>query len=126
MLLDQLRVHVEAIANANPEHAVAIVASAGMYSKEKRGPAGRVFHAKQTKSTEVNLIAPSAGDRASYEFQYSLDGGVTWHALPQPTTTHAHATVKNLTPGTTVHFRYRATVKGLTGDWSDVIACIVQ
>jgi hypothetical protein len=124
--LESLRGYVQAIANANPEHAGSIIESAGMYVKNVRGPAGRVFSAKQRKSEEVELSVPSAGDRAAYEFQYGLDGGKTWLSLPDPFTTRTTATVKGLTPGSTVHFRYRASVKGVTGDWSNVIAIIVS
>jgi hypothetical protein len=127
VLLDYLRAHVELVANANKEHARAIAESAGMYLKEKGGPSVPVFHAKPGRvSTEVDLVAPSAGDRASYEFQYSLDGGKTWLGLPEPFTTKATVTVTGLTPGATVHFRHRASVKGVLGDWSDVVAIIVD
>jgi hypothetical protein len=74
----------------------------------------------------VDLVAPKAGDRAGYEFQYSLDGGMTWLSLPEPFTTKASATVRGLKPGSTVHFRVRATVKGVTGDWSNSVAIIVE
>jgi hypothetical protein len=124
--LEMLKVYVQGIANANPEQAGSIIESAGMYVKRGRGPAGRVFGAKQGKSGEVDLSAPKAGDRAAYEFQYSLDGGGTWLSLPEPFTTKTTATVPDLTPGSTVHFRYRASVKGAMGDWSNVIALIVS
>jgi hypothetical protein len=45
--------------------------------------------------------------------------------LPRQFTTRTTVTVTGLTPGSTVHFRYRATVKGLTRDWSQVISLIV-
>ena len=96
-----------------------------MYVKNVRGPAPRVFHAKQRKSGEVDLIFPSAADRAAYECQLSLDGGKTWLPLPEPVTTKTTVPVEDLRPGSTVHFRYRATVKGVTGDWSQSISIIV-
>jgi hypothetical protein len=124
--LEYLRAYVEAIANANRDNATAIIESAGMYVKGRKGPPGRVFTAKNGRvSGEVELVAPSAGDRSAYEFQYSLDGGKTWLPLPEPFTTKATATVTGLTPGSTAHFRYRATVKGATGNWSDRVAIIV-
>ncbi len=127
VLLDYLRAYVESIANANREHARAIAESAGMYLKDKGGPSVPFFHAKRGKvSTEVDLVAPSAGDRASYEFQYSLDGGQTWLGLQEPFTTKSTVTVPGLTPGTTVHFRYRTSVKGVLGNWSEVVSIIVD
>jgi hypothetical protein len=124
-LLEQLRVYVEAIANANPAEAVSIVESAGMYVKDKRGPSKRGLHARQRKSREVEVSAPSAGNRAGYEFQHSLDAGKTWLPFPQPFTNYRTAKIE-LEPGTRVLFRYRAIVKGLAGDWSDPIAYIVE
>ena len=125
--LQQLRAYVEAIATANLENAASIVESAGMYLKRTRGPARRVFSARPGRvSGEVDLVAPSAGDRAGYEFQYSLDGGVTWLGLPEPFTNKASVTVRGLKRGSTVHFRYRSTKKGVTGDWSDTVAIIAE
>jgi len=124
-LLEQLRSYVEAIASVNPDHAAAIAESAGMYLKDLRGRGGSVFTVKQLRSGEVEVSAPRAGRYAAYEFQYSLDGGVTWLGLAQPVTTKTTATVPDLKPGSTVYFRYRATVKGVSGDWSDPIAFIV-
>jgi len=72
----------------------------------------------------VRVYTPKAGDRAAYELQYSLDGGVTWINLG--TFNRASATIPNLKPGTTVHIRYRTIVKGVTSDWSDPIAIIVS
>ncbi len=60
---------------------------------------------------------------AGYEYEYSLDGGVTWLPFPQPFTTKASATMRGQKPGSTVHFR---TLKGVTHDWSDPVAIIVD
>ena len=125
-LLQQLAAYVQAVAYAHPDNAVSIVESAGMYLKRLRGPGPRVFRARAGKvCTEVDVEAPSAGRGAGYEFQYSLDGGVTWLPFPQPFTTKASATLPKQKPGSTVHFRYRYTLKGVTSDWSDPIAIIV-
>jgi hypothetical protein len=125
--LEYLKAYVEAIANDHPDNATAIIESAGMHVKDKKGPPGRVFTARPGRvSGEVELVAPRAGDRSAYEFQYSLDGGKTWLPLPEPFTTKATVTVTGLTPGSTAHFRYRATVKGVTGNWSDAVAIIVS
>ena len=125
--LEQLRAYVEAIATAHLESAASIVESAGMYLRAPGGPSRRVFTAKPGRvSGEVDLVAPNAGDRAGYEFQYSLDGGMTWSGLPEPFTTKASATVRGLRRGSLVHFRVRATVKGITGNWSDSVAIIVD
>jgi hypothetical protein len=125
--LDELRSYVSKICNANPDHAAEIVESAGMYLKQLRGPAPRVFAlGRGDHSGEVKVTFPRAGDRAAYEPQYSLDGGKTWLPFPQPVTNYATATLRGQTPGSTVHVRFRATVKGVTGDWSDPLAIIVD
>ncbi|HTQ45186.1 MAG TPA: hypothetical protein VMI75_20645 [Polyangiaceae bacterium] len=125
--LDELRAYVFKIACDNPDHVAEIVASAGMYLKQLRGPSPQVFAAEPgSHSGEIDVTAPRAGDRAAYEFQYSLDGGKTWLPFPQAVETKASATLPRQRPGSTVHLRYRATVKGVTGDWSDVISIIVE
>jgi hypothetical protein len=125
LLLEQLKTYVQRIANANAEHAVSIIESAGMYVKNVRGPAPRVFTVKQGRvSGEVDVGVPKAGERAGYEFQYSLDGGKTW--LGVPFTTKTTVTIPGLKPGSTVHVRYRTVVKGVTGEWSQAISIIVS
>ena len=57
--------------------------------------------------------------------QYSLDAK-TWLSFPQVVTTKASSTLPGLTPGTRVYLRYRTTVKGVTGDWSDTISVVVE
>lgn len=125
--LDELKNYVSKIANDDPEHCAEIAESAGMYLKQLRGRGPQVFGAKRgRRSGEVDVTAPWAGDRAAYEFQYSLDGGKTWLPFPKAVETKASATLPGMTPASTVHIRYRVTVKGVTGDWSDPVAIIVD
>jgi hypothetical protein len=94
-LLQRLASYVQAIAKANPDHAAEIAEAADMYLKKTGGPRGRVFHAKPGRvSRQVDVFAPSAGPNAAYEFQYSLDGGLTWLGTPQPVTTKASVTIE--------------------------------
>ncbi len=46
----------------------------------------------------MGVVTPSAGDRAAYELQFSLDGGKTWQPFPQQVTNHATAILSGLTP----------------------------
>lgn len=125
--LDELRGYVNRIANRNPDHCAEIVESAGMYLKRLRGPAPQVWGAwPGSHSGEVDVTAPRAGDRAAYEFQYSLDGKKTWLPFPQAVSTKASATLRGMRPASTVHLRYRVTVKGVTSGWSDPISIIVS
>jgi hypothetical protein len=124
-VLEQLRVYVQSIARANLEYGHSIIESAGMDVKKTRGPGPRIFKAEfGGVSGSVYLEVPQAGDRASYQWQYSVDGGVTWVRLPD--TSDADTTVTGLKPLTTVHFRYRTLVKNVTSDWSGKISILVR
>jgi hypothetical protein len=70
------------------------------------------------------LVAPAAGDRASYEWQYSADGGKTWTRLA--TTLQARTVVAGLTALTTVVVRYRAISKQGEGEWSQSLSVVVM
>jgi hypothetical protein len=123
--LELLKAYVQGIADANPDSAVSIIESAGMAVKGRRGPGGRVFGAKRgLVSGSMSLTASKAGERASYEWAYSLDGAVTWILLPG--TNSASTTVTGLKPGAKLLFRYRVCVKDVWSDWSDPIAVIVD
>jgi hypothetical protein len=125
--LRHLASYVQAIADADPVHAVSIIESAGMDAKKVGRPPPRVYRAVRGRvSGEVSIVVPSAGDRAGYEHQYSLDGGKTWLPFPQPFTNETEVTLSDLRPGATVWLRYRSTVKGATGDWSQTISFIVD
>jgi hypothetical protein len=127
LLLEQLATYVQVLANENLENAYAIIESAGMFVKSSRGRPPVSFHAEATgRRGEVRVVVPSAGDRAAYEFQFSLDGGKTWQAFPQPVTNHATVLLPGLSPGATVHFRYRVTVKGATGDWRGPVSIMAE
>jgi hypothetical protein len=121
-LLEALCGHVQKIADGDPEQAGSIIETAGMFVKRARTVYARVFRARPGLSGQVLLEVPSTG--VSYEWQYSLDGGVTW--LDLPPTKQAHTTVKGLKPGMTVFFRYRAVTKEGPTDWSQRISIIVS
>lgn len=123
--LDGLTAYVQGVANANPESAVAIIESAGMSVKGRRGPHGRVFGASRGPvSGSVILVAPKVGNRPSYEWAYSVDAGETW--ILAPGTNSATTTIAGLTPGVRALFRYRCSVKDVWSDWSDPVAVIVD
>ena len=91
----------------------------------RRRTAPRVFAAKAgALSGTANLVAASAGRRASYEWEYSTDGGKTW--VFAPPTLQAKTTVSGLTPGATVQFRYRPVTKTGEADWSAPVPLIVK
>ncbi len=125
MLLEQLCAHVQAIADADREHAISIIESAGMAVKKPSVAPERIFAAEPgDTSGDVRLRAPKGGNRAGYEWAYSTDGMKTWVSLP--ITVQASTAVRGLQPGSTVYFRYRVTTKDGTGDWSDPVSIIVR
>ena len=80
-MLQQLRMYVQSIADGNAENGPAIIQSAGIAVKKTATRQPRVFAALAgAVSGTVKLVAPSAGHRASYEWQYSTDGK-TWSDL---------------------------------------------
>jgi hypothetical protein len=84
-----------------------------------------VFAAKHGRTSGVaTVVAASAGHRASYEWQYTADGGKTWLAMP--VTLQAKTTIAELTPGSTVQFKYRAVTRAGEGDWSAPVSLTIQ
>jgi hypothetical protein len=87
--------------------------------------ATRVFAATPgLVSGSAKLTATIAARRASYEWEYSLDGGKTWVTLPS--TLQAKTTVAGLPVGTSVLFRYKAVTKTGEGDWSQGLSLLVK
>jgi hypothetical protein len=124
-LLQQLRMYVQSIADANPENGLSIVESAGMALKKPAVRKPRVFAALPgATSGTVKIVAPSAGHRASYEWQYSLDGGKTWVDIAP--TLQAKTSLSGLTSGTPLEFRYRWVLKTGASDWSVPVTVTVK
>ena len=114
-LLQSLRMHVQVVADGRAKDGAAIE-SAGMAVKKTADRPPRIFAALAgPASGTVTLIAPSAGGRASYNWQYSLDGE-TWIDLAS--TLQAKTTLSGQTPGTVLQFRYRAVTKTGETAWS--------
>jgi hypothetical protein len=124
-LLEETRTYVQTTADTNPENGPSIIESSGIAVRKPPVLAPRGFRVKPgAVSGSVKVVAPSAARRASYEWEYSLDGGKTWVALPP--TLQAKTAVSGLTPQTTVQFRYRAVSKTGATDWNPAIAFLVQ
>src|SRR3984957_5925506 len=124
-LLEQLKTYVQTVADASASDSEGIIQSAGMGVRKTAVRAPRVFNAVQGDvSGSVKLVTASAGHRAAYNWQYSLDGGKTWVVIPS--TLQAKTTVAGLTAGTTVEFRYQALTKTGEGNWSQVVSLLVK
>jgi len=115
-LLQSLRMHVQSVADANAERGPAIIRSASMAVQKTAERRPRVFAALAGPvAGTVKLVAPSGGDRASYNWQYSTDGEA-WIDLPS--TLQAKTTLSGQTPGAVAQFRYRAVTKTGETPWS--------
>ena len=124
-LLEVLKAYVQSVADATPENAISIIESSGLALRKTTVRAPRVFAAKATTlSGSVKLIAPLAGRRAAYRWQYSTDGGKTW--VDASETLQAKTSVTGLPVGTTAQFRYRSIIKGGAGDWSAPLSLVVS
>ncbi len=124
-LLGHLRGYVQTIADGNVENGTSIIESAGFAVKKTTARKPRVFDAVPgAVSGSAKLVAPSAGPRASYEWQYSTDGGKTW--LTAPVTMQARTTVPGLTPGASVVFRYRPVTRKGEGDFSQPVTLVIR
>jgi hypothetical protein len=125
LLLHELRGYIEVTANASADQGAAIIESAGVAVRKTPTRRARAFVAKLGPvSGTAKVVAVSAGRRASYEWQYSTDGGKTW--VTAPVTLQAKTTIPGLLPGATVHFKYRPVTKTGEGDWSQAVALVVQ
>jgi hypothetical protein len=123
-LLQQLRTYVQTVVDGNEENAPAMIQSAGMAVKKAATRKPRVFAALAGAiSGTVKLVAPSAGHRVSYAWQYSTDGK-TWIDLAM--TVQARATLSGQTPGTVLQFRYRTASKTGETDWSSPVTYTVK
>lgn len=121
-----LQAIVQGVVNQNPpDKAIAIIEAAGMtpkrFTRRQKAVLAAIMGAN---AAEILLLAKAVGKRAAYEWQYSIDGGKTWIALTA--TPGAHTSLVGVTAGTTYLFRFRATVKKVTGDWSQIISFLAH
>lgn len=115
---------VTTVANQNPGQATAIIESAGFTQKKVTTRSKPNLAATMAKVVPGEVLVRAKAVRgASYEWQYSLDGGKTWIAMG--TTTVANTSVLGMTVGTTMLFRFRTTLKKETGDWSPTLSFFV-
>ncbi|HEY1693011.1 MAG TPA: hypothetical protein VGG39_12665 [Polyangiaceae bacterium] len=123
--LHMLKAYVQSIADASPEIAETIIASASMGTRKTPVRTKAPFVAKPgATSGTVVLVAKAAARRASYEWEWSSDGGKTWTGLP--TTLQAKTSLTGVAPATNALFRYRAVTLNGEGDWSVPVPLLVK
>lgn len=124
-LLQELRGYIQRIADADPENSATIIQSSGLPARKTPAHRPRVFTAKPgAVSGSADVIAATAARRASYEWQYSTDGGKTWiEAAPS---LRSRTTITNLPVASMAQFRYRSVTKAGPSDWSQPVSLVVR
>jgi hypothetical protein len=124
-LLQQLKAYIQAQADANVENGASIIQSAGVAVRKPITHHTRVFAAKAAAvSGAAKLVAETAARRASYEWEYSIDGGKTW--VEAPPTLQAKTTITGLPSTTSVQFRYRSVTKTGASNWSLPVVLVMS
>jgi hypothetical protein len=121
--LEQLRTYVQRVADVSPGEARAIVESAGM-SVKRPGlhDKPRLAIKAGLVSGSVVVVAKAAGDRASYEWQYSRVGEPWTDVSP---TRQAKKVLDGLVPSAVYQFRVRAVTRGGRSDFGDAVSFMV-
>jgi hypothetical protein len=123
-LLQQLRSQIQVTADADVTNGASIIQSAGVGVRKTATRHARAFAARPGPVSGVaTVVAASAAPRASYEWQYSTDGGKTW--ITAPATLQAKTNISGLAQGVTVQFKYRAVTRTGEGDWSQPVSLMV-
>jgi len=124
-LLQQLRTYVQTVADDDPDNSANVIQSAGFVVKKTPVHKPRTFTLTQgAASGTAKVVCPTAGHRASYDWEYSTDGGKTWVELPS--TLQAKTSITGLTQGATLLVRYRAVTKSGVADWSQPQSLFVK
>jgi hypothetical protein len=124
-LLVELKGYVQAAADVDLENSASIILGAGMSVRKTPARPPRVFDATPGPvAGSVKLVTTTAARRASYEWEYSADGGKTWVAAPP--SLQSKTTVTGLPSATMMQFRVRAVTKAGAGDWTDPVSLVVQ
>jgi hypothetical protein len=124
-LLEQTKAHIQKVADGNADTAEAVIKSSGLAVRKAVIRQKQVFAVTEGPvSGSVKLETATVGSRASYEWQYSLDGGKTWLVLRS--TLQAKTSMQGLTPLTSVSFRSRAVTKAGEGDWTQPLSITIK
>jgi hypothetical protein len=125
-ILKRLMAHVQGVADDEPDpvRAATMIESSGFALHRDTTPPRRGFRLKAGRVSGTVLIFVAAlAKRVRYEWQWSDDGGNTWHDLPS--TLEAKTSVSGLTAGKRYWFRFRGLVNKDWNDWSDPASIIV-
>jgi hypothetical protein len=123
--LSTTKATIQQLVDANPEQAEAIIGSVNMAVRKTPVRTKAAFAVKPGAiSGSAQLAVKSAANRASYDWEWSGDGGHTW--TPVAPTLQAKTVITGLPVGTTCQFRHRAVTKTGPSDWSQVITLVIK
>ncbi|HEV7231368.1 MAG TPA: fibronectin type III domain-containing protein [Bacteroidia bacterium] len=123
--LKSLAIYVETIANANPDEAANIIASAGMNIKRSYKARPRIFSVTPTGDPGSVKIDCKAQYKAIYIYEISTDpnNAASWKTIYIGNKTkYIH---RGLVSGTRYYFRYAVILDGLQGEWSPVLNLVM-
>jgi hypothetical protein len=119
--LEALRGDVQVAVDADVARAAEIAAACGMTLRRAGARHKAELAARMTGAPGVAKLAARAAKRgASYDWEMSSDGGLTWAAAARSTV--ASTTVGGLVAGAVYMFRVRTTLGQVTSDWRDAIS----
>jgi hypothetical protein len=109
----------------SPEEAASIAAGSG-YATTKQVVHNKAAYAVTRGNTagSVRVAVKRVGRGVQYCHEYSVDNGKTWTAMPP--TLECALLISGLPVGQTVMFRFRTLIKGVYGDFSQVLSFLVH
>jgi hypothetical protein len=125
--LKALAAYVESIANADPEHAESIIASAGMPEKKLRTAVSHAFDVKLTNKPGEAMLTTKGVKRGAYIYEMSSDPSLapaSWSVIYQGVTMKFLKT--GLVSGTRYFFRCSTIDKNGQSAWSSVLSVVIQ
>jgi hypothetical protein len=121
MLLKQMAVYIEGVANLNANTAEAVILSSGFDIKKTGTRTIAPFSGKATGNPGEVKLQCQAVDRGTHEFQMCTDlTKQDWNTINRGT--RGRILVTGLPPGAWYYFRHRTITAQGTSEWSDVIA----
>jgi hypothetical protein len=122
--LEQLKSYVQGLADQSLESAAVIIETAGMNVKKSSGHGRALFKVVPGPNPgTVKVFGAREKTRASYEWQYSLDG-ITW--LTGAWTVKASAVITGLEQGKKYLFRFRTATSAGMSNFSQVLTLVLQ
>jgi len=126
ILLKGLAAYVETIANANPDHALDIIASAGMAVKKSPVRKPKTFSAVNGKLKGTVMLSNKGIPRGTYIYEMTTDPNTPASWTYIYTGSNVKFTKTGLVSGTRYYFRGAISNKGIQGDWTVATDVLVQ